>query len=454
MADKKDYNPYDNRVVEAPITNTGAFVSLLKGVIGTGILALPMAFAYTGWMCGAILLTLTTIMLIHGITLLIMCMVESARRQQQGYCNFSDTMVFAFNEGPKWCKYLAKATGYLVDGVLSLSHYGICVVYLVFVAVNMKQLLEHYVQAMDLRIYIAIVGLCSIPFFLVRHLKYLVPFNMVANIAMYLGFFLIFYYLFQDLPPLSDRPMFNEPSKYPLFFGIVLFSVSSVGVMLAVESEMSHPEQYIGWFGVLNLSAVVVVISYLFFSIMAYWRYGPHVHGSVTLDLPTDEVISQLSKAFISLALFLSFPLSGYVTIDIVFNHYMNHGNRLRNPHFVEYIVRVFFVVLSTVNAVAFPNLGPLVAFVGALTISLLNLVFPACIDLCLNYHEPYTYGKLRWKLVKNILLIIIGVVILGYCCTLSVLDMIEEYGGSGRKTSSLEKLPLGVLTDIDMTSN
>ncbi|XP_022233027.2 glutamate transporter polyphemus-like isoform X2 [Drosophila obscura] len=429
MTDNKDYNPYDNRVVEVPITNTGAFVSLLKCVIGTGILALPLAFAYTGWMCGSILLILTTIMLIHGITLLIMCMVESARRQQQGYCNFSDTMVFAFNEGPKWCKYIAKAAGFLVDGVLSLSHYGVCVVYLVFVAVNLKQLVDHYAKDMDLRIYIAIVGVCLIPLFLIRHLKYLVPFNM-------------------NLPPISERKMFNEPSKYPLFFGIVLFSVSSVGVMLAIESKMAHPEQYIGWFGVLNLSAVVVVISYLFFSIFGYWKYGQHVFGSITLNLPTDEVVSQLSKAFISLALFLSYPLSGYVTIDIVVNHYLNRGDRLKNPHFVEYIVRVFFVILSTINAVAFPNLGPLLAFVGALTISLLNLVFPACIELCLNYHAPYTYGKLRWKLVKNILLIVIGLVILVYCCTLSVQDMIKEYGGCSDKESCSKKMPVGVLTE------
>ncbi|XP_017150812.1 glutamate transporter polyphemus-like [Drosophila miranda] len=444
MAD--NYNPYDNRVVEAPITNTGAFVSLLKSVIGTGILALPLAFSYTGWMCGAILLILTTIMLIHGITLLVMCMVESARRQKQGYCNYSDTMVFSFGEGPNWCKYCAKAAGFLVDVVLSLSHYGVCVVYLVFVAVNLKQLAENFKFDVDLRIYIAIVGLCTIPLFLVRHLKYLVPFNMVANIVMYVGFFMIFYYLFRGLPPITDRKFFNEPSNYPLFFGIVLFSVSSVGVMLAIEAKMAHPQNYIGLFGVLNLSAVMVVISYLLFAIMGYWKYGALVDGSITLNLPTDEVISQISKALISLALFLSYPLSGYVSIDILVNHYLNRGDRLRHPHVVEYICRVCFVLVSTVNAVAFPNLGPLLAFVGALTISLLNLVFPACIDMCLNYHAPYTYGKLRWQLVKNILLIIAGLLILGYCCTLSVKDMMKQYGGS-QKSFSAKNLPVGVLT-------
>ncbi|XP_033252274.1 glutamate transporter polyphemus-like [Drosophila miranda] len=381
-------------------------------------------------MCGAILLILTAIMMIHGITLLVMCMVESARRQKQGYCNFSDTMVFSFGEGPKWCKYCAKAAGFLVDVVLSISHYGVCVVYLVFVAVNLKQLAEHFKFDVDLRIYIAIVGLCTIPLFLVRLLKYLVPFNMVANIVMYLcgsG---------KSCQP--SRPVLCPPTNP--------YRNPNLHQMLAIEAKMAQPQNYIGLFGVLNLFAVMVVISYLLFAIMGYWKYGPLVDGSITLNLPTDEVISQISKALISLALFLSYPLSGYISIDILVNHYLNRGDRLRHPHVVEYICRVCFVLVSTVNAVAFPNLGPLLAFVGALTISLLNLVFPACIDMCLNYHAPYTYGKLRWQLVKNILLIIAGLLILGYCCTLSVQDMMKEYGGS-KKSFSAKNVSVGVLT-------
>ncbi|BFF99061.1 glutamate transporter polyphemus [Drosophila madeirensis] len=429
MADSA-YNPYENRNVEVPMSNVGAFVSLLKCVIGTGILALPLAFAYTGWLNGSILLILITIMLIHGITLLIICMVESARRQQQGYCNFPDTMEYAFNQGPKWCRYCAKASGYLVDGVLAFSHYGVCVVYIVFVSVNIKQLSDYYIKLIDLWIFIVFVGVLSIPLFLIRHLKYLVPFNLAANIVMYLGFVLIFYYLFQNLPHISERDAFREPSKLPLFFGIALFSVSSVGVMLAIESKMAHPEKYIGWFGVLNLASVVVVISYLIFAIMGYWRYGATVHGSVTLDLPNNEIPAQVSKAFISMAVFLTYPLSGYVTVDIIINHYLNRNQQLKHPHRLEYIVRLCFVLVCTINAVAFPNLGPLLALVGAFTISLLNLIFPASIDLCLNYQAPYTYGRLRWKLIKNILIIVVGSVILVYGCILAIMDMIKEYGG------------------------
>jgi len=49
----------------------GAFISLLKSVVGTGVLSLPLAFYFAGIINGIILLILASIMLIHGIQMLV-----------------------------------------------------------------------------------------------------------------------------------------------------------------------------------------------------------------------------------------------------------------------------------------------------------------------------------------------------------------------------------------------
>ncbi|XP_068142401.1 glutamate transporter polyphemus [Drosophila tropicalis] len=435
------YNPYEHREVFAPLSNIDAFISLLKCVIGTGILAMPLAYLYSGMIGGTVLTIITTIVLIHGMHLLILCMVESSRRQEMPYCSFPESMAYAFSVGPSWCRYCSKASGYLVDGVLGIAHYGVTVVYIVFVAENCRQLLAAiHDQNVDLRIFVAVVGFLVLPLFLVRHLKYLVPFNICANILMYVGFIIIIVYLFRGLPALGDRCMFGDPIKLPIYFGIVLFAVTSVGVMLAIESKMKTPENYLGWFGILNLATVFVVITNVVFGVMGYWRYGEDLAASITLNIPTDQLFSQLSKALIAIAIFLSYPLSGYVTIDIIMNRYIGRNRELKHPHIIEYAVRITFVIIGTLNAIAFPNLGPLLALVGAFSISLLNLVFPACMELSLYYREPKGYGIGKWKLWKDIVLILVGIVILSYGSYAAIVQMIDEYGGANKSAKVHER--------------
>ncbi|XP_017020751.1 glutamate transporter polyphemus-like [Drosophila kikkawai] len=432
MADKGDYNPYENRNVESPLSNWGAFVSLLKCIVGTGVLALPLAFHYAGIVMAIFLLLLCTFLLIHGMQLLIYSMVECSRRLQIGYSTFPEAMIYSFAQGPGCFRYCAKAGGYLVDGVLAFSHYGVCVVYIVFVASSFKQICDFYWVVWDVRIFIAVVGLLLIPIFLIRSLKWLVPFNLAAMVFIYSGFLVMFYYLFSGLPSLSERDIvFGKVENIGLFFGIALFAVSSVGVMIAIEAKMAKPETYLGWFGVLDLAIIVVLISYTLFGFFGYWRYGDKLQGSISLNLPTDEIASQVSKLLIAVAIFLTYPLSGYVVIDIIMTHYWNKNDELKHAKLKETAIRISFVILSTLNAVVAPNLGPLLSLVGAFTISLLNLIFPALIEICLYYPPEFNYGRWKWKLWKDIILIIVGTVILIEGTYFAIVAMVKEYGRS-----------------------
>jgi len=60
--------------------------------------------------------------------------------------------------------------------------------------------------------------------------------------------------------------------------------------MLAIESKMEKPGDYIGWFGVLNRASIFIIILNLFFGLIGYWRYGSNTAASVTLNIPVEEV--------------------------------------------------------------------------------------------------------------------------------------------------------------------
>ncbi|XP_017058867.1 glutamate transporter polyphemus-like isoform X3 [Drosophila ficusphila] len=287
MTDDSDpYDPYTNRDVEKPISDIGAFILLVKCIIGIGVLALPLAFSYSGAILGIFLLILTSCIFIHGIHLLIYSMVECSRRTRVGYTNLPDSMVYAFSQGPKCFKYISKGAGLLGDVVLCLSAYLVCVVYLVFASSSTKVLVELYFPAIDIRFYIFIIGLVAIPPFCIMYLKYLIPFNFVANILIYSAFAMMSGYIFHDLPPFRDRNSFGDIAEIPKFLVRVIFSVTSVGVMLAIEKRMAKPQNFLGWFGIVNSAFLLVIITYIIFGFFGYWRYGNDVKGHITRNLP------------------------------------------------------------------------------------------------------------------------------------------------------------------------
>lgn len=53
---------------------------------------------------------------------------------------------------------------------------------------------------------------------------------------------------------------------------------------------MKEPRKFTKPFGVLNLGMVIVTVLYLLVGCLGYLKYGDDIQGSVTLNLPHDEV--------------------------------------------------------------------------------------------------------------------------------------------------------------------
>lgn len=109
---------------------------------------------------------------------------------------------------------------------------GCCCVYIVFISTNLKEVVDYYTETdKDLRVYMAALLPLLIVFNLVRNLKYLAPFSMVANVLIATGMGITFYYIFHDLPTISDVPNFSSWSQLPLFFGTAIFALEGIGVV-------------------------------------------------------------------------------------------------------------------------------------------------------------------------------------------------------------------------------
>lgn len=168
---------------------------------------------------------------------------------------------------------------------------GCCCVYIVFVATNIKQLVDFYFELdMDVRLVMLGLLLPLLLLNLIRKLKYLAPFSMIANFLMAAGIGVTMYYILHDLPPTSARPAVVEVKHWPMFFGTVIFALEGIGVVMSLENNMKTPQHFIGCPGVLNTGMAFVVALYATVGFLGYLQYGNETKGSITLNLPVGDM--------------------------------------------------------------------------------------------------------------------------------------------------------------------
>jgi len=88
-------------------------------------------------------------------------------------------------------------------------------------------------------------------------------------------------------------------------------------------------------------------------------------------------------------------------------------------------LIRIYLTSLGAV-AVGVPNLAALTELEGAFSLSNLNLLCPALIDVFLNYSKGY--GRLMWKLIRDIVLILIGLIFGTVGCTVAMIQLIHDF--------------------------
>lgn len=59
---------------------------------------------------------------------------------------------------------------------------------------------------------------------------------------------------------------------------------------MPLENEMRTPKAFGGVAGVLNRSMSIIIFLYVGMGLFGYLNYGSNIAGSITLNLPSDEM--------------------------------------------------------------------------------------------------------------------------------------------------------------------
>lgn len=95
-----DYDPFLHRQLEHPTSNADTLIHLLKGNIGTGILAMPMAFKMSGLYVGLFGTMVIGFICTHCMHMLVGCSKELCRRQRVPSMDYSEVCYNVFRTAP------------------------------------------------------------------------------------------------------------------------------------------------------------------------------------------------------------------------------------------------------------------------------------------------------------------------------------------------------------------
>lgn len=407
------------------ISNCDTIVHMLKGNIGTGILAMPDAIKNSGMIVGNIGLVAMAVVCIHCMHMLVRCAHELCSRLGLPFLSYADVAENAFaTSNNRTLKALGPHAKLLINVFLVITQLGFCCVYFVFVAQNLQQVFELSWGLVDYHIYMAVI----LPFLLalisIRDLKYLSPVSSFANFLQFVGLSIIFSYFFQDVPNIEDRKAFATWGQLPLYFGTAIYAFEGIGVILPLENQMKTPQDMKGWNGVLNTSMIIISCLYIGFGFFGYLKFGEAAQGSITLNLPKDEPLAITVKVLMSLAIFLSYALQFYVPVELLLP-YMRSRVSERNHLKAEYALRLVLVLITFGLAAAIPRLDLFISLVGAVSSSALALMVPPILDL-VTFWDTVS----KWRIVKNVSVVLIGFAGFTTGTYVSVKNIVEYFQG------------------------
>ncbi|XP_058462013.1 proton-coupled amino acid transporter-like protein CG1139 [Malaya genurostris] len=425
LPENETFNPFEHRRIRKPTSSTGTLIHLIKSSLGTGILAMPLAFKNGGLIFGILGTALVATIYAHCVHLLVSTSQKSCKKNKIPSLGFSETAENVCANGPPGVRRFAGFAKAYIDYMLLIMSFFSVSVYLVFISTTLREVVNYELQIdWETRTYILMMTVVVALITQVRELKYLVPFSLLANSSILVVFIITLYYIFKEPITLGDRGFWPEWFNLPSFFGIAVYAIEGIGIVLPVENKMKHPQHFLHPVGVVNAGICFITLLYIVTGFFGYALYGPDTKGSVTLNLPNEEILAKSTQLLAALAILLTTGLYYYVPMEILWLK-IGHKIPARKENLAQIIIRLGIVIVMMGLALTVPKLELFIGFVGSIGSATLALLTPITLDTIFRW--PADFGWMKWRLVKNVVLGTFGSFILVVGTYFSVQDIVQN---------------------------
>lgn len=343
---------------------------VFKGNVGAGVFLLPTFYQTSGYLLGAAVIALLSIIIVDCTLALIEVKQKLADPALSTY-----PAVVRFVLGKKFETY--------TNVSLAFTQFGFCVMYLQYSSSMMAGITN---KPNSSGWFLVLCTIIVTPLtFLSHRMEQLAYGSLVASVSVSIALI--------GTAIVACRTIVYDgisPQAYPvvwtpkilLFFSGYLFSLEGIGIVLPIEDclDSSDRPKFPSFIKKVLLS---IIIMYFCFGVLGYVAYGENLTTSVVLALP-DGALKKCMEFLVALSLILSFPVQYVPAIQLIDAALDIHvETKCRSAILVRTGINV---ALASVAAIFGPQaLNMMASFIGAFGGVHLMITIPTLLSLLVD---------------------------------------------------------------------
>lgn len=405
--------------VKIESTTYRGFVTFLKGLIGTGILALPFVINKVGLIPAWILLfvigylNLYTMQLVHTVA-------SDLKIPKIDFGRLSERVT-----GRKWFRYLAEINVHVMQ--IGSSIPGVVFFYQYFDRVSCIYGWKTFCGVKQTQILLILCFL--LPIGAITDLHYLaIPSGiaLVFQMLFYLTFLVISIDKISIDGVMAESFTTYNLAYFAIAFATILYAYEAIGMLLEIRSSVADDNK----FGkVLYYSFIASTVTYLIFGTVGKLAYGDATQSVIFLNLNQNDKLLVFLEFGYLFGLLITIPAGLFPPTRIieswqVFRDFIVDEVTGKKSKWKRQLIRQPLIILIVLIASAVPSFEMVVSLIGGLNFTILSFVIPV---ILYNIHFRNDETK-RVRRICNWLILLSGVV-LG---SIATVESIQELSNTG----------------------
>lgn len=195
---------------------------------------------------------------------------------------------------------LGPAGDAFVSAALVLTQFGYCVGYLIFMSQTVHDLVASAGSPVWAYVLVPLPLLAGLS--LLRSIRSLGPFSILANVTLMAGVFAVIVYIGNHFRWAPSHPPL---SSLPLFFGQMTAAIEGIGLVVPVESSMRRPSEFKG---VLRSALVVLTVVLGSVGVLGFVTFGADTRSIILLNMKGSALVS-IVKVVLVVGILFTYPL-------------------------------------------------------------------------------------------------------------------------------------------------
>lgn len=413
-------------------TSFSSSISLVKTIIGAGLLSMPLAFATDGLIFGVLIILLAAVTSGYGLFL----QAYVSKYIAPGHATFFNVSSIT---------YLSLSV--VFDLAIAVQCFGCALSYLVLIGDIAPTIFPNFTwveESYHRTFWIIVSTSICVPLSFLKNLDSLKYTSVLGLLAiLYLSLLVVTHYLVGDIP-LEGNLTYFPPNASGVFstFSIIVFAFTGHQNMFSIINEAQNKSLIsltkLVQTGILTSSALFIIVG-----LAGYLTFGDSVSGNVILNYP-HSLPTRFGRIAIVFMTIFSFPLMLHparISVNNIYFYFTQRNNVDENTPLIEDeqgpirkslvvpLTNKTFIVITTLLlvaaywlAVTIESFAFVLAIVGATGSTAISFILPGLFGYKLIGSESDDPLKVE-KLLKwlSLILVIWGVAVMVVCLTVSL---------------------------------